>query len=120
MANITAQIKQKTGNTINNINPLTTAGNVSVTTTNTDLPSGVSDVQDVVDELKSMAFNDGNNIVYLTDTPDQTYDPTVIDYIDDAHTTAYSTWSSSKINSLTSVAVYISSTPDAEDPAYSV
>ena len=51
------QLKQKDGNSFKDIDPLTKAANVSITPA-ASTPSGVTDAQDLVDNLKSMAYAD--------------------------------------------------------------
>lgn len=122
--NYNIQISKKNSDgTIDELNPITKAKNVKISVGN-NIPSSASSIQDVVNSLGSIAFSDGSTMVYLTDSPNDTYDPAVTNEIADNITSSGNTWSSAKISeeiyNATHVPtmVYISETPDGEDSAY--
>lgn len=98
MADLNIQLKQVSGGETTNINPITTAKNTSVTPNN-NVPSTATDSQAVFDSLGEMAFSDGSNIAYLSESSD--YDGTLPDSeIDDTTTSVSSTWSSSRLKTI--------------------
>ena len=78
---------------VNVIYPINTAKDVSVESKNSSIPSSVKNMEDLVNSMKDMAFNNGNNMVYLgssTVAPEASS----MSEIDDEKTSTTSTWSS--------------------------
>ena len=76
--------------------PVNTASDVSVDKTNPAIPSSVENMQDLANKVKSMAFNDGKDVVFFsegTEVPGQT----VSSEIDDSKLSNTTTWSSNKL-----------------------
>lgn len=78
-----------------NINPFTKSDNVSVTPSN-NIPETVSNVQEVFSSLGKLAFDDGDNFVYIGSTEDEDSLERVSE-IDDEQVSLALTWSSNKI-----------------------
>ena len=91
--------KTNSDGTIDKFDPITKASNVSVTPTN-NIPESVSNVKDVVEALGSLAFNNGDDMVYLETDTSELPDPTNLSEIDDTQVSQVLTWSSSKISSV--------------------
>ena len=76
--------------------PINTASDVSVDKTNPAIPSSVENVQNLVDKVKTMAFNDGKDVVFFSDSSEASAQ-NVSSEIDDSKLSVVTTWSSNKI-----------------------
>ena len=86
---------------VNVLYPINTATDVSIDVKNDTIPSSVKNVQDLVDNIGSMAFNNDSDLVYLGDSTD--YDGEIPNTeISDNNISEITTWSSSKITTNTS------------------
>lgn len=80
--------------------PINTANDVTIDNTNSSLPASVSNAQELIDNLGNMAFDDGEELVYITDGAN--YDGTLITgEINDDDVSLSTTWSSNKITTYT-------------------
>lgn len=92
-------VVDKNGN-VNILFPITNGKDVRLDTNNNEaIPSGIRNVQNLVDNLKEMAFEDGENVVRVG-FDDGEFDVNEIasSEINDNETSLATTWSSKKIN----------------------
>lgn len=97
-SHVQISVVDKNGN-VNILFPITNGKDVRLDTTeNEAIPAGVRNVQTLVDNLKDMAFEDGENVVRVGFT-DEEFDPSKIvsSEIDDSTTSLASAWSSKKV-----------------------
>ena len=91
-------VVDKAGN-VSVLYPVNTAEDVSVDRSkNKSVPSAVSNLQDIVNSFKDMAFNDGSTLVYLENADEYAGQQPGTE-INDDETSFASTWSSKKLNS---------------------
>ena len=84
---------------VNVLYPVNTAGDVSVDKSNNErIPSSVTNVQDMLDTIGTMAFDDGEDLVYLGTGEDYSGEIATSE-INDDDKSYVSTWSSKKLNS---------------------
>ena len=82
---------------VNEIYPITDADDVNIKRNNSQVPSGVVNVQQLADKLGSGAFTNKENLVYVGDSENEL----ITSEIDDNTENKVSTWSSSKIKEFT-------------------
>ena len=80
--------------------PVNAGSDVSIDNTqNNVIPSNVKNVQDLVNNISSMAFESRENMVFINNSDASTYDGVVSDSeIDDTKISTVSTWSSKKLS----------------------
>lgn len=84
---------------INVMYPITTGEDVSIKRTNTKIPTSVTNTQELANKLGKMAFEDGDDVIFLGSSAE--YDGAVVDSeIDDTRVSDVTTFSSSKIMKL--------------------
>lgn len=92
---------------VNVLYPLNTADDVHVNISNSSIPANTVTVQNVVDKLGDMAFNDGKNLAYLGTGTDYSDGEVVDSEIRDDEVSEVYAWSSSKTeNEITSAKEY--------------
>lgn len=101
MADKDLQMKERVAGSSHNLYPITKAANVSVSrANNTNIPSGDTKIQDVMDDLGAMAFDDGDSLVYLGGGEQQYNGNLPESEINDTTASATTTWSSAKLKAL--------------------
>lgn len=87
---------------INVLYPISTGEDVSIDKTNTNLPKNAINVQDIINSIGKMAFEDGNDVVRFDaiEEGDDYEGPDCVTEINDDLISLGTTWSSKKITSL--------------------
>lgn len=85
---------------VNVLYPINTATDVSIDVNNNAIPSSVKNLQNLVDNIGSMAFNQGEDFVYLGESTDYNGELSNSEISDNSISTI-TTWSSSKITTNT-------------------
>lgn len=93
------QIQQVVNKQKTNVYPVTTPENVTVTPAN-KIPSSATTMKKVLDSMGSMAFSNGDDVVYIEDASDGGTMATPTTEVDDSVVSLTKTWSSSKIKAL--------------------
>ena len=99
MAEYNVIINKKSGNTNDKLYPTTKAGNVKITYT-TNLPSGVSNTEQLANALGDMAFDDGDSLLYIGEESSTGASAAEYSEVNDDTVSTTSTWSSSKLKAL--------------------
>ena len=89
---------KKSDGTTDKYNPITKAKNVNIVPKN-NIPNTATTIQQVADALGPLAFNNGKNVVYLSDDTTESPETAIESDIDDDNVTSSTTWSSEKITS---------------------
>lgn len=79
--------------------PVTKGEDVILSSTNASLPEGIDTVQKLADSLQDMAFNSGDQLLYMGEG-EELSDTFAISEIDDTNVSVATTYSSQKINEL--------------------
>ena len=102
MSNINTQIQVVKNGVSDNYYPVTTASNTTVTSSaSSNIPSSANTVQKALDALGELAFDDGDNLVYLSSGTSGSNSGLPTDTeVDDSTVSSSKTWSSAKIKTL--------------------
>lgn len=99
MADIDVQMQRVVKKVKSNVYPITVPKNVNVIPNN-KIPSSATNMQKVLDSMGSMAFSNGDDIVYIEDGSDGGNMAEPVTEVDDSVVSLTKTWSSAKIKAL--------------------
>ena len=99
MADIDVQMQRVVKKVKSNVYPITVPKNVNVTPNN-KIPSSATNMQKVLDSMGSMAFSNGDDVVYIEDGSDGGNMVEPVTEVDDSVVSLTKTWSSAKIKAL--------------------
>ena len=99
MAEYNIKINNKINGSKDTLYPITKADNVKIASTE-NLPSGMTTSEDVFNALGDMAFDDGDNLIYLGSEAATGSDVGTYTEVNDNTVSTTSTWSSAKLKQL--------------------